>query len=154
MASPSSDFADFWFLVRKSASLMDRSGEAFFRAGLGISLAQFMVLSIVDAHPGEYNQQSIADLLGLTKGTVSRQIEQASVAGLLTAQVSSSSRREKSIALTPAGKDLVQRGDDLLASSNSGLIPKLDAADLAATVRTLAAFTAALDEQVRPPSTH
>jgi DNA-binding MarR family transcriptional regulator len=154
MAAPSSDIADFWFLVRKSASLLDRGGEALFREGLGISLAQFLVLSVVDAHPGDFNQQSIADLLGLTKGTVSRQIDQASAAGLLTARVSESSRRDKTIALTKAGTELVRRGDDLLAASNSELFPRLDPDDLAATIRTLGAFAAALDAQVRPPSTH
>jgi DNA-binding MarR family transcriptional regulator len=154
MAQPDATVADFWFLVRKSASLMDRGGEAFFRDGLGISLAQFMVLSVVDAHPGDFNQQAVADLLGLTKGTVSRQIDQASAAGLLVARVSDSSRREKTMALTPAGTALVRRGDDLLTTSNAALFPQLDAADLAATIRTLAAFTSALDAQARPPSTH
>src|SRR5277367_1170897 len=80
VAIPDPDVADFWFLVRKSASIMDRGGEALFREGLGISMAQCMVLSVVDAHPVDFNQQSVADLLGLTKGTVSRQIESASAA--------------------------------------------------------------------------
>jgi DNA-binding MarR family transcriptional regulator len=154
VATPTPDIADFWFLVRKSASLMDRGGEALFRDGIGISMAQFMVLSVVDAHPGDFNQQSVADLLGLTKGTVSRQIESASAAGLLTATVSATSRREKTIRLTDAGTALVRRGDDLLSSSNTGLFPQLDPGDLAATIRTLAAFTAALDAQAKPPSDH
>jgi DNA-binding MarR family transcriptional regulator len=133
---------------------MDRGGEALFRDGLGISMAQFMVLSVVDAHPGDFNQQSVADLLGLTKGTVSRQIDAASAAGLLTANVSATSRREKTIALTAAGTALVRRGDDLLASSNTVLFPRLDPDDLTATIRTLSAFTAALDAQAKPPSAH
>jgi DNA-binding MarR family transcriptional regulator len=154
MANPDPNVADFWFLVRKSASLMDRGGEALFREGLGISMAQFMVLSVVDAHPGDFNQQAVADLLGLTKGTVSRQIESARDSGLLTAVTSTTSRREKKIALTAAGTALVRRGDALLSSSNSGLFPHLDASDLAITIRTLAAFTAALDAQGKPPSDH
>ena len=154
MATPDADIADFWFLVRKSASLMDRAGEALFREGIGISMAQFMVLSVVDAHPGHFNQQSVADLLGLTKGTVSRQIDAASEAGLVVAGVSPTSRREKTIALTDAGTALVRRGDELLAVSNSGLFPRLDRDDLAATLRTLAAFTAAMEGTPNPPSAH
>jgi DNA-binding MarR family transcriptional regulator len=150
----SADIADFWFLVRKSASLVDREGEAFFRDELGISLAQFMVLSVVDAHPGSFNQQMVADLLGLTKGTVSRQIDSASKAGLLTAEVSSISRREKMVTLTQAGKELVSRGDTRLAASNRDLFGALDPDDLAATLRTLARFTEAVDAGTRPPSTH
>jgi DNA-binding MarR family transcriptional regulator len=154
MAAPDADIADFWFLVRKSASLMDRGGETLFREGLGISMAQFMVLSVIDAHPGDFNQQSIADLLGLTKGTVSRQIDNASGAGLVVAKVSATSRREKTIALTEAGTALVRRGDELLAATNSGLFPYLDRGDLAATIRTLTAFVAATDVQAIPPSSH
>lgn len=49
-----------------------------------ISFAQFLVLSVVDAHPGHLSQQAIADRLGLTKGTVSRQVDAAATAGLMT----------------------------------------------------------------------
>ncbi len=151
MAAPNPDIADLWFLVRKSASMMDRGGEALFREGLGITLAQFMVLSVVDAHPGDFNQQAVADLLGLTKGTVSRQIDAAAKAGLLTSEVSSTSRREKLVRLTAAGTDLVRRGDALLAASDRSALADLDPADLAATIRTLTAFTGAAE---RLPSQH
>jgi DNA-binding MarR family transcriptional regulator len=137
-----------------SCPLKTANGGRGDREGLGISMAQFMVLSVIDAHPGDFNQQSIADLLGLTKGTVSRQIDNASAAGLLVAKVSVTSRREKTIALTEQGTALVRRGDELPASSNSGIFPHLDRGDLAATLRTLAAFVAATDAQARPPSSH
>jgi DNA-binding MarR family transcriptional regulator len=154
MSIPSADIADFWFLVRKSASLMDRAGEALFREVLDISLPQFMVLSVIDAHPGTFNQQDVADLLGLTKGTVSRQIEIARSAGLLTAEVSANSRREKSIALTPAGTELVRRGDQILNETNVTLFPEFDPADMAGTLRTLTMFTRSMDSHSNPPSSH
>ena len=100
------DLATLWFLVHRVAGLMDRAGEALFRRGLSVSLAQFLVLSVVDAYPGDLNQQAIADRLGLTKGTVSRQIDNAVAAGRMTVQVSERTRRENHIALTPAGKTL------------------------------------------------
>lgn len=154
MSISDADIADFWFLIRKCASLMDRGGEAIFREGLGISLAQFMVLSVVDAHPGSFNQQSVADLLGLTKGTVSRQIESAGAAGLLTTEVSSVSRREKIVSLTPAGSDLVRRGDALLQRSNPAIFPEIDADDLAATLRTLTKLAQSMDTNALLPSEH
>jgi hypothetical protein len=42
-----------WYLVRRVTGLMDRQGDTLFRRELGISLAQFLVLSVVDAHPGD-----------------------------------------------------------------------------------------------------
>ena len=43
------ELATLWYLIRRVAGLMDRQGEALFRRELGISLAQFLVLSVVDA---------------------------------------------------------------------------------------------------------
>src|ERR1700733_344400 len=88
------DLATLWYLIRRVAGLMDRQGEALFRGELGISLAQFLVLSVVDAHPGPLSQQAVADRLGLTKGTVSRQIDAAVDAGLMTVSVAAHTRRE------------------------------------------------------------
>ena len=103
MPHPDDDLAQLWLLTRRVAGLMDRAGEALFRSSLGISMAQFLVLSVVDAHPGRLNQQAVADRLGLTKGTVSRQIDAAVAAGLMTVEVSPESRREHLVALPRRG---------------------------------------------------
>jgi DNA-binding MarR family transcriptional regulator len=140
------EFADLWFLVRRVAAQMDRSGEALFRDQLGISLPQFLVLSIVDAYPGEIHQQTVADRLGLTKGTVSRQIDLAAAAGLMKVEVSAQSRRKNVVTLTKAGTTLVRRGDALLAKTQAMTVPVFKAADLKTAVRVLRELTQALDE--------
>jgi DNA-binding MarR family transcriptional regulator len=136
------DLATLWFLVHRVAGLMDRAGEALFRRELGISLAQFLV---VDAYPGDLNQQAIADRLGLTKGTVSRQIDNAVTAGRMTVQVSERTRRENHIALTPAGQDLVRRGDALFRDAQRNVLPVIDDHDMAAALRVLSSLNASLD---------
>lgn len=150
---PWDDTATLWFLVRQVVARMDRVGDALYRQGLGLSLAQFLVLSVVDAHPGPINQQTVAERLGLTKGTVSRQIELAVAAGRMTVEVSPHSRRENSIRLTPAGTALVRKGDELLATSMEHDLPTLDAGDLAATLRTLSALSVALGGPAAPDRT-
>ena len=80
------------------------------------------------------NQQSIASVLGLTKGSVSRQVEQAVAAGLVTAQTSASSRRDKVVALTPAGRRAVAAAEEVLRRHP---VPG-PAGDVDATLRTLA----------------
>jgi DNA-binding MarR family transcriptional regulator len=142
------DWSTLWYLVRRVAGLMDRTGEALFRSELDISLAQYLVLSVVDAHPGQLNQQAVADRLGLTKGTISRQIESAVAAGLMTVDVSPHSRRENAVALTAAGRDVVRRGDDLFQSSREVLLSAVDKEEMAAAIRTLAV----LNEKLDPPS--
>ena len=145
MPHPDDDVAQLWLLTRRVAGLMDRSGEALLRPSLGISMAQYLVLSVVDAHPGPLNQQAVADRLGLTKGTVSRQIDAAVAAGLMTVEVSPESRRENLVALTPQGTRLVRRGDRLVDREQLATMPQLDAADVAATLRVLRAVNDALD---------
>lgn len=140
------DLATLWWLVRRVAGLMDRTGEATFRRELGVSLAQFLVLSVVDAHPGPLNQQAIADRLGLTKGTVSRQIDNAVAGGLMQVQASPRTRRENTIALTAAGTDLVRRGDLVFRDARHNVLPDIDPADMAAAIRVLAAMNTSLDQ--------
>jgi DNA-binding MarR family transcriptional regulator len=139
------DLATLWYLTRRVVGLMDRSGEALFQRELGISLAQFLVLSVVDAHPGPLNQQQVADRLGLTKGTVSRQIDNAVSAGLMSVQPSAHSRRENSVTLTPAGAKLVRRGDAAFQQARADVLPAIDADDMRTAIRVLAAMNGALD---------
>jgi DNA-binding MarR family transcriptional regulator len=139
------EMATLWFLIRRLAGLMDRQGEALFRRELGVSLAQFLVLSVVDAHPGPLSQQAIADRVGLTKGTVSRQIDSAVAAGLMTVRVASHTRREHAVALTEAGTALVRRGDALTQSSRAAMWDAIDSRELTAAVHVLGGLLRALD---------
>ncbi len=136
--------ATLWFLVRQAAARLDRVGDALYRQELGISLAQFLVLSVVDAHPGPLNQQTIVDRLGLTKGTVSRQIDLAVQAGRMRVETAPHSRREHTVGLTAEGTALVRRGDAVLAGSLESVMPDFDPAELATTIRILDALNAAL----------
>jgi DNA-binding MarR family transcriptional regulator len=131
------ELATLWYLIRRTAALMDHQGEALLRRELGVSLAQFLVLSVVDAHPGPLSQQAIADRVGLTKGSVSRQIDHAVAAGLMTVRVAPHTRRENAVTLTEAGTALVRRGDALTETSRAALQDAADPADLAAAIRAL-----------------
>ncbi|MDN5766585.1 MAG: MarR family transcriptional regulator [Humibacillus sp.] len=139
------EWATLWQLIRRVAGSMDRQGEALFRRELGISLAQFLVLSVVDAYPGPLSQQAVADRLGLTKGTVSRQIEAAVSAGLMTVQVAAHTRRENAVSLTKAGATLVRAGDDLVKHSRAPMLKAIDPTQFPAVVATLQAMLAELE---------
>ncbi|HEY7009616.1 MAG TPA: MarR family transcriptional regulator [Jatrophihabitantaceae bacterium] len=131
------DRALLWFMIRRVAGAFDRTGERLFQRELNLSLAQFLVLSVVDAYPGDLSQQVIADRLGLTKGTVSRQIDKAVADGLMTVAVSERTRRENKVSLTAAGTDLVRRGDALFSTARQAGFPDISDKDMAATLRTL-----------------
>lgn len=139
------DMATLWYLTRRTAGLMDRQGDALLRRELGISLAQFLVLSVVDAYPGPLSQQAIAGRVGLTKGSVSRQIDHAVAAGLMTVQVASHTRRENAVTLTEAGTALVRRGDALTHASRAALHDAADPGDLTAAIRVLRSLLKVLE---------
>jgi DNA-binding MarR family transcriptional regulator len=139
------DLANLWYLIHRVAGVMDRQSETLFRGELGISFAQFLVLSVVDAHPGPLSQQAVADRLGLTKGTVSRQIDHAVEAGLMTVSVAPHTRRENALALTGAGTALVRKGDALSQGSSAALLDAIDPAELTAAQHVLRGLLAALE---------
>ncbi len=139
------ELATLWYLIRRVAGVMDRQGEALFRRELGVSLAQFLVLSVVDAHPGPLSQQAVADRVGLTKGSVSRQIDSAVAAGLMTVRVATHTRRENSVALTDAGTALVRRGDALLHTSRAAMLAAINPDEVAAAVHVLGGLLGALE---------
>jgi DNA-binding MarR family transcriptional regulator len=139
------ELATLWYLIHRVASLMDRRSEALFRRELGISMAQFLVLSVVDAYPGTLSQQTVADRVGLTKGTVSRQIDHAVAAGLMTVRVAEHTRRENAVALTEAGTALVRKGDALAQSSRDAMLDGAEPQELAATINLLRGMLRALD---------
>ena len=140
------DTAKLWLLIRRVAGAMDRTGERLFQRELQLSLAQFLVLSVVDAHPGNLSQQVIADRLGLTKGTVSRQIDKAVSDGLMTVAVSERTRRENDVRLTGAGTDLVRRGDAVFGEARQTGFPDIAQKDMATILRTLASLDDWLNE--------
>jgi DNA-binding MarR family transcriptional regulator len=139
------ELATLWYLIRRVAGVMDRQGETLCRGELGISLAQFLVLSVVDAHPGPLSQQAVADRLGLTKGTVSRQIEAAVAAGLMTVQVAPHTRRENALALTKAGAALVRKGDKLMEHSRAAMLDAAEPDELRSALTVLDGVLEALD---------
>jgi len=142
---------EFWYSVRKAAAILEREAEAVIVAELGLSFGQFMVLSVIEAHPGPLIATAIADHLGLTKATVSRLIDQGARAGWISVSPDPASRRSRLISLTATGEDLVRRGDAALKKSPLAGIES-DAATIRAVTTTLTRVSAALHDPPDSPS--
>lgn len=138
------DYGRFWFETRKLVSLMDLALDRRFRAELGISQTQFMVLSAIQMLPGTFNQQEVADHLGTTSATVSRQLDAGAKAGYLTVAVSATSRRENVVTLTSRGEEMVEKGDILLLDETTRILAGVPADDLASTTRAVTAMLEAI----------
>ena len=79
--------------------------------------------------PGRFNQSDVAEYLGTTNATVSRQLDIGAKAGYLTVAVSPTSRRENTVTLTPAGEEAVAKGDAIVLDESQrlfGHVPPFD----------------------------
>lgn len=134
-----------WFEVRKAATLMERRAESVVMAKTGVTLGLFMVLSVLHARDTPVSQQAIADRLGLTKGTVSRLLESARREGYVTSEVAAASRRERAVALTASGREVVEAGDAALALSDLAHFAAKDPATALAVIGGLRGFIASME---------
>ena len=124
---------DLWCLARRAVHRLERALDVELREVVGHPLGTYALLRALQ-EPECANQQDAAELLGLTKGSISRQVDAAARAGLVIAEVSPSSRREKQVRPTAAGEEVLRRGGEVLARH----APRAAPADVAATLRTLA----------------
>ncbi len=140
MSTTSNPYSEFAYYVHRVASFLDKRGDAMFRAELGISLRQFLLLRLIEFGSEMPSQQLLADRLGIAKSAVSRHIDIARRNGWIRVEVSAESRRQNSLALTPAGQQILAQAHTLIEQSEMQGFAGLPATDIEATVRTLKAL--------------
>ena len=142
-------YRELLHLIHRVTLLGDRVGERLFSERVGVGRALFLVLhTIADAgDEGVQSQQWIAERLSLTKGAVSRHVATAVERGWLTAGSSPVSRREHAVALTAAGRALLDRGLAVQLERERLADSHLDAEDVAAAIRTLSIMCQLLERE-------
>jgi DNA-binding MarR family transcriptional regulator len=95
-------------------SRLERAGDRILRADHGMSYRRFMVLVMV----GELEactQRALADSLAVTEPSISRMIAALAGTGLLTVTPDPAGGNRRRIALTDAGRELLERaGTELI----------------------------------------
>jgi DNA-binding MarR family transcriptional regulator len=132
----SNDFySEFGYYIHQIVTLIDKRGDEMFRAKLGISLRQFLLLRLIEV--GAPSQQLLADRLSIAKSAISRQIDIARNKGWVEVSTSSASRRQNTLVLTSFGQELLVQAKMLIAQSEVQGFGDMPIADVEATVRTL-----------------
>ena len=90
------------YLLHHLSFVMDRQSDAMLQERLGIGFSQFKILKVLQKREG-IQQKTIADCLGQTEASVSRQIKLLHDDGLLTTRISPHNRREHITGLTLKG---------------------------------------------------
>lgn len=124
------------YMLQHLAAVMSKQSEQLLQEQLGIGMSQYRILMVLDWNP-RIGQKAIADSLGQTEASISRQIKLLKEKELLVTQIDPHNRRKHITAPTPRGmqatesateilrrhfsQDVVSLGEDQLMQLSTGL---------------------------------
>jgi DNA-binding MarR family transcriptional regulator len=115
------------YLLNHLAFILGRQSEQVLQEQLGIGFSQFKIMMALKWNPS-VQQKQIADRLGQTEASISRQIKLLHDKGLLSTRISAENKREHITTLTPKGERLTEKSMELLnnyhAPTFASLSPK------------------------------
>jgi DNA-binding MarR family transcriptional regulator len=123
------------------AAHLEREADRILSSELGLSTTTYALLSTLGGQEHHLTQQGIAELLGVTKSSISRHMDAATAHGYLTPSSSPISRRDRAVELTPKGRQVLARADALVEAVLPGAATD---ADVATATRGLTAVAARL----------
>jgi len=145
------------FLLRRAHQISTAVFEDACR-DVGLTPAQFGVLTVLQAHPG-LGQSTLARALGFDKVTVLRVLRGLQARGLVSRCPAADNRRNVSVALTAAGAELLRQAQNPAESAYQRLMAPLDAAQQEQLLQLLQLLTGRLEDEARaafvppPPAT-
>lgn len=124
------------YLIQHLASVMGRQTDQLLQEQLGVGLSQFKILMVLEWNP-RVQQRAIADALGQTESSISRQLKLLQAKKLIVIKQDPQNRRRHITVPTPRGMqvteaataimrrnfdpDLAGLGDDQLLQLATGL---------------------------------
>jgi MarR family transcriptional regulator, transcriptional regulator for hemolysin len=111
----------------------------------GVSDARAVPVLHIARAGGGMRQGVLAEELGIEGPSLVRLLDQICAAGLVERRDDPTDRRAKTLHVTQAGRELAAVLEDLLRGLRERLMAEVSDEDLAATLRTFAAFEAALE---------
>jgi len=101
------------YLLQHLAAVMGKQSDQALQEQLGIGLSQYRILMVLEWNP-RIQQKSIADSLGQTEASISRQIKLLTGKGLLVAKPDPQNRRKHITAPTPRGMQITEAAANIL----------------------------------------
>lgn len=101
------------YLLNHLAFVLGRQSDQVLFERLGIGISQFKILITLQWSP-HIQQKQIAERLGQTEASISRQMKLLEDAGLLNNTVNPANRREHVIRLTPKGERVTDEASEIL----------------------------------------
>ena len=106
---------DFGYLLLHVAAMAGRQADQILQERLGIGMSQYKLLKVVESNDSSVNlQRHLAESLGQTEASISRQIKLLVERGMVVADVSKQSRRSHSVTITDKGVQILLASQDIL----------------------------------------
>lgn len=104
--------------------VLARHSDQVLQEQLGIGFSQFKILMVLQWHP-DIQQRQIAERLGQTEASISRQIGLLKNQGLLTSVPSPNNRRQHITRTSPKGERLTDKAMEVLNNYHAPMFAKL-----------------------------
>ncbi len=104
------------YLLQHLSAIIGKQADQILQEQLGIGLSQYKILMVLEWNP-RVQQKSIADSLGQTEASVSRQIKLLIGKGLLVTKRDPYNRRKHISAPTPLGMQITEAASHILRRS-------------------------------------
>lgn len=124
------------YLLNHIAFVMARQSDQVLQERLGIGFSQFKIMMVL-SHKPHIQQKEIADKLGQTEASISRQIKLLTEQGLLQAVRRPENKRERVTTLTPKGERYTDEAVDILNLYHAPVFDQLSEKERAALEQSL-----------------
>lgn len=104
---------DTIYLLQHVASVLERQSDQVLLERLGIGMAQYRIMVLLQETP-ETEQRRLADSLGQTEASISRQMKLLAEKGMVLSVVDPQERRRHVATLTPKGHKVTNAARDVL----------------------------------------
>lgn len=106
------------YLLQHTAHIIYRHSDQVLQERLGIGMSQYKILMLLQERP-HTQQRTLADLLGQTEASVSRQIKLLCEKNMLLVEVNPKNRREHLTTPTLKGQKLAAAAQEILQDYHS-----------------------------------
>lgn len=130
---------DIGSLLHKVSAALDMVSDQVLLERIGIGLSQFRVLLFLLASDG-VRQKTIAENLGQTEPSVSRQAKLMQQKGLIVIRRSTSNRRDRLVFLTQKGAKTAERAVNILNEYHAPMFARLSEKQQQELLETLEAI--------------
>lgn len=137
------------YLLNHLAFVLSRQSDQTLQERLAIGFSQFKIMMVLQWDP-HIRQRQIADRLGQTEASISRQIKLLHEEGLLSTQISPKNRREHITTLTAKGQRLTEKARNVLNDYHSPVFNSLSAKDQQKLIELLSRMHQKVCQRGRP----